>query len=166
MVTAGAVLPDVPAIAFHAYYRLIRHWPEEMIQRTGVINPWKTATMVLHAFPVWLVLLGVAAWRRWTLPTALAATLLLHAALDLPVHHGDALRQLWPISNYRFISPVSYWDPNFHAAWVRLVELSMLLGATWLLWRRYHSPWLRTALVITNAVMAAALLTGRLFWSL
>ncbi len=165
-IAIGGVLPDVPAIAFHVYYRLIRQWPEEMIQGAGIINGWRIATMVLHAFPIWLVVLGVAAWRRSTVATAFAASMLLHAALDFPVHHGDALRHFWPISDWRFISPVSYWDVHFHAAWVRLVELALLLAGSFVLWRRHRSAWLRAALVATNALMAAALLSGRLFWAL
>lgn len=164
VIAAGAILPDIPAIVFHIYYRLIRRWPEEALQSSA--PAWKTATMVLHAFPVALLLLTVAAWRRSTLGVALGATLLAHAALDLPVHHGDALRQFWPISDYRFISPLSYWDSNHYAGFIRIVELALLMGSSLMVWRRHRSRWLRAMLVVTNGVMAAALLSGRLFWSL
>jgi hypothetical protein len=157
-------VPDVPAIAFHVYYRLIRRWPEDVIQRADTVHFWRTATMVLHAFPIWLVVLGVALWRRSVLVSVFAASVLLHAALDLPVHHGDAIRQFWPISDYRFISPVSYWDPNVFAAWMKPIEVALLSGASWPVWRRYGSRWLRSALVVTNGVMAIVLLTGRHFW--
>jgi hypothetical protein len=159
VVAAAAVAPDVPAVVFHVYCRLTHHWPEER-------DAWRMAATFMHAFPVWLLVLSVALWRRWTLVAAVAASVLLHAALDFPVHHGDALRQLWPISDWRFASPISYWDVQYHARWVRLVELAMLVVASALVWRRHPSHWFRATLALVNVGMAAVLLTGRLFWAL
>ena len=45
-----------------------------------------------------------------------------HALGDLPVHAIDAHRQFLPLSQHRFQSSLSYWDPRFHAKYVALVE--------------------------------------------
>jgi len=56
--------------------------------------------------------------------------MVIHAVLDLPVHHDDAHRHFFPFSNYRFMSPISYWDPKHYGNIVALVEQLLVFGAT------------------------------------
>lgn len=48
---------------------------------------------------------------------------LLHTAFDIPLHYDDGPRIFYPFSDYRFMSPVSYWDVNHYARYVIPIEL-------------------------------------------
>lgn len=48
---------------------------------------------------------------------------MFHALCDIPVHHDDGPLVFWPLNRtYRFVSPVSYWDPNYHGTPFSIVE--------------------------------------------
>ncbi len=87
-----------------------------------------------HSFP----LLGLAwlAARYAGRPTAAAflASMFLHACFDFPLHHDDAHHHFFPFSDWRFLSPVSYWDPAWHGQIVASLELVLVAaGGAWLL---------------------------------
>lgn len=68
--------------------------------------------------------------------------------IDLPVHADDAHRHFWPLSNWRFISPISYWDPAYYG---RIVgQLDNLLGMICIavLWRRFSARRVRIILSV------------------
>lgn len=85
-------------------------------------NPWVIVIQnVLHS-PLLLIgymLLGYRQWRRghqgggwvfWCYNSCL-----LHTLIDIPLHHNDGPLLLFPLNwTWRFISPVSYWDPKHH----------------------------------------------------
>ena len=50
---------------------------------------------------------------------------LLHTFFDIPLHHNDGPRIFYPISDYIFYSPVSYWNREYYAGYVIPVELWM-----------------------------------------
>ena len=49
----------------------------------------------------------------------------------------------WPISDWVFISPLSYWDSRAHADIIGPAALMLTLALTYLLVRRYSSWALR-----------------------
>ena len=83
---------------------------------------------------------------------ALAA--LLHLACDLPVHADDAHRHFWPLTDWRFHSPVSYWNPAQGGDWFVFVEAALGIVAAVVLFRRFRALWVRalTVLAITAYV--------------
>jgi hypothetical protein len=69
--------------------------------------------------------------------------MLLHSLGDLPLHHDDAHRHFFPFLDWRFSSPVSYWDPEHHGQWVSLIEFSGVLAASVFMYWRWITlrPW-------------------------
>jgi len=51
---------------------------------------------------------------------ALAA--ITHLLGDFPVHVNDAHPHFWPFSDWRFQSPISYWDHRYHGKLFSLIE--------------------------------------------
>lgn len=57
-------------------------------------------------------------------------SMVFHSLGDLPVHHDDAHRHFFPFSDYRLISPISYWDPQHYGRIVAGVEVLAVWVAT------------------------------------
>jgi hypothetical protein len=147
-ITLGAVLPDIPIFLFYGWAKLILQQLEQVIWGEMYFSPgWQALIHGAHSIP--LALLGIAIGHYagiWQLKV-LALSALLHSGLDLPLHHDDAHRHFLPFSNYRFISPISYWDPKHHARWVALAELGMVLVASLRIFPLVK-PWLGKGLLI------------------
>ncbi len=97
---------------------------------------WQTFFDLFNSLP--LIGLGaVVAWRlgtaRWL---ALLLSMGLHCLFDLPLHRDDAHRHFFPLSDWRFESPVSYWDPSSGGYFVSLAEIALVLVGSVVLWRR------------------------------
>jgi hypothetical protein len=89
-------------------------------------------------------------YRRHTLLLIFFSSMLLHVFGDLPLHHDDAHRHFFPFSDWRFASPVSYWDPAHHGQWASLVEVSCVIAASgYLYWRsKVLRPWVVASLSV------------------
>ena len=105
--------------------------------------------------PLWGLLLALGFHLRSPTTQAFAASGLLHQACDFPVHADDPHRHFWPLSDWRFHSPVSYWDPRHYGHLFQPFEFALTLGLLAFLARRYRSPWLRGALGFLGLVYAA-----------
>lgn len=126
-VLLGALLPDLPILTLYLYERL-RGTPEEIIWSV-CYQPrlWLGIIHGAHSIP--LAAIGIALGWLLSMP-ALAvffASVLLHALCDFPVHAIDAHHHFLPFSQYRYISPLSYWDVRYHARQVAGVELLLVL---------------------------------------
>jgi hypothetical protein len=80
---------------------------------------------------------------------------LLHVAFDLPLHHEDAHRHFFPLSEWRFASPVSYWNPAYHRHIGALFETAVVTASSALLWPRFTSRGQRALLVLLPVLYAA-----------
>jgi len=116
------------------------------------------------------LLLGLAAFskagqRKVTAAAAVGALLpdlcgaaLLHIALDFPLHHDDGRAHFWPLSDWVYASPVSYWDSAHHAGWVAPFAAMAALASAVIVFRRHASWSLRVAVL---ALVAAEFWTIR-----
>jgi hypothetical protein len=57
----------------------------------------------------------------------------LHIVFDALTHVSDGYALFWPLSEYRFPAPVSYWERDFHAREYFWITHS-LMAALFLLW--------------------------------
>lgn len=136
-IALGALLPDLPMFAFYAYQRGWLRVPDRVIwSQTYFLPQWQTFFDAFNSLPL-IALAALFAWRarrpEWL---AALASMALHCVADLALHHDDAHGHLWPLSGWRFRSPVSYWDPRHHGVWVGALEVAASLSACVALWRR------------------------------
>ena len=132
---AGAVLPDLPAVAgavwlFARRRRLDRGQFNDEVCAKGSFAGTDAA---LHS----AILVGpflVSFWtytsrgpKRYKLLLALLVGWTGHIVADVLTHAQDARPILWPLSERRLQSPVSYWDRSRHARSFTVVEHAMLL---------------------------------------
>jgi len=86
---------------------------------------------------------------------AVSASALLHSAIDFLVHRDDAHMQFWPLTEWRFRSPLSYWDPAHGGDWFGLFEAALGILLIAVLFRRYRSRRVRAILALALALYAA-----------
>lgn len=155
-VLAGALLPDLPMFVFYAWQHLVAGRTEVQIWAQTYYEPgWQNAFDLFNSIPLIALLggIGVVLRRPWV--QALALSMLLHCLFDLALHNDDAHRHFFPFSDWRFASPVSYWDPRFYGHYFLAVESSIVLGAALAILRARRERWLRgTALALALAYVA------------
>lgn len=162
-ITAGALLPDLPMFGFYLYQKLLLAVPERAIWAQAYFEPrWQNLFDLFNSLPL-IAVAALIAWRRraaaWL---AFFASMGLHCLFDLPLHNEDAHAHFFPLSRWRFHSPVSYWDPEHHGTLALGAEFAVVIAGALLLARR-HNPvaWRYLGLVTLTAYMAF----GMFAWS-
>ena len=161
---AGGLAPDLPMFAMVLWATRVVGVPEHEVFSTLFFSEtWQSVFAIDHSFFIWGGLLGLAVWCRQIILRAFAGAGLLHALADFLTHHDDARRQFWPVSDWVFRSPVSYWDARFYGDIFGVFEVALVLTLTALLCARL-SRWRERALVLAVAapMVVPILLTGSL----
>jgi hypothetical protein len=136
--------------------------PETVFGELYFSDAWQTVFAVDNSVFVWgaVLALGLRLRRAWIV--ALGAAALLHLAGDLPLHHDDGRPHFWPLTDWVYASPVSYWDVRRGAGWVAPAETALALAAAAFAWWRLRRTWVRGVVL---ALVAAQLSVGGV-WAL
>lgn len=164
-VLAGALVPDLPMFLFYAWQRGWLGRPDsEIWGATYFQTDWQIVFDAFNSLPAVVVGLLVAGWLGSPVLRLFFLSVGLHCVLDLAVHHDDAHRHLLPLSNWRFQSPISYWDPAHYGRILGPVEaLLTMVGAGFLLRSREPLP-VRWAGGVTLAAYGAGVLLALFYW--
>jgi hypothetical protein len=162
-ITAGALLPDLPMVGFYLLERVGRGTPERVIWGQLYFDPaWQSLFDAFNSLPL-VALAAFFAWRTGqTAALAFLLSMALHCLTDLPLHREDAHAHFWPLTSWRFLSPVSYWDPRHGGLLFLGAELALLVAAAFVLGRRSHA-WGRVGWA-TLAATAAFVAFAALAW--
>ena len=166
-VLLGAIVPDASIYALVIWARL-HDVPESSIwAQLYWQDPWQTLGAISNSVPIFglglLVSLAflVFGGRKGSVRldgsmlvslslfgAVFFASCLLHIAFDFPVHASDAHRHFWPITDWRFYSPFSYWDSNHYGNWISVIELLLGLTLIGVLFQRFKALWVRLLLAL------------------
>lgn len=138
----GSFMPDVPLTILTINYILktggFGRPPEELFGQAYdalyFTDPvWVIGHALFHAplmITLWMLIgwwVGFRQgkqWGQWIFWFAVGNA--LHSLIDIPTHHHDGPLLLFPFNwDLRFISPVSYWDPNFYGNIFAPLELGL-----------------------------------------
>ena len=145
-VLAGALIPDATMFLFYGYQKLVAGMPEARIWGEAYFDPfWQAVFDVFNSFPVILALGFVGLWRGSLFLEALAVSMFVHCLLDLSLHHDDGHRHFFPFSDWRFESPVSYWDPRHFGDVFVFVETAIVAVGLIAIWRSGKPRWVKSA---------------------
>lgn len=137
----GALAPDASLYIMAGVSLFLMAIPPEVVfDELYFSDSWQTVFAVDNSMFVWGALLGVALWHRWSVGIAFAGAGLLHLALDFPLHADDGRPHFWPLSDWVFASPVSYWDSTHHAGWVAPITVLICVVAYAAIWRAQIRP--------------------------
>ena len=137
-VLIGAILPDLPIMLFYAWESLVMNSAESEIWSELYFKPgWQNFFDTFNSLPLIVVLLALGTYFKKQLISVLALSMALHVLLDLPFHHDDAHRHFFPFADWRFFSPVSYWDPKYHGDIMHIVQIVIVIIGLVVLWLRH-----------------------------
>jgi hypothetical protein len=148
-VVAGALTPDLSIFLLFGWSKLIADIPSRVIWvQIYWQEPWQTLSAIFNSFPLYGALLLIAqfAGLRWLCVFAAAA--LVHLAFDFPFHNLDAHQHFWPLSDFRFHSPVSYWNRNHFGDAIRVLEIAIAAVCVAAIWRRFNALWVKAAMAV------------------
>lgn len=161
---AGGFLPDVPMLLIVLALKLAGFPASQIFNELYWQNWWQITNGLAHNFWLWGGLVGLAivirerlsntaaSIDRWSLVMVFAASGLLHATIDFLCHREDAHMSLWPVTRWKFISPVSYYDPRHYGTAFTLFEATLGLCLGVVLFRQFRNFWVRMALLIAMAL--------------
>jgi len=151
IISIGGILPDIPIFLFYFWAKYMARLPEATIWSKAYYEPFvQNIVALFHSIPLagigWLIAyyLGSPSLQ------ILFISMILHSLGDLPVHNDDAHRHFFPFSNYRFISPFSYWDRNHYGSIVSLVEMLLVLLSTFGIFGLVNSYFGKVLLILVN----------------
>ena len=151
----GALAPDASLYVMAGVSLFVLNIPPQVVfDELYFSDSWQTVFAIDNSVFLWGLLLAIAWWRRWPAGLAFAGAGMLHLALDFPLHAGDGRRHFWPLSDWVYVSPVSYWDSAHHAIWVAPVTVAICLVAYAVMWRARIHP---VALTAFGALLLAEL---------
>jgi len=151
---AGALLPELPLFLFVIYYTFIDVHTQSQIWNECYYYPeWQVAIDTFHSFPIWAIIAAVGFALQHPRVALFSVSGLLSSAEDFLLHSDNAHAHFWPITDYRFSSPVAYWDPDFHGSVASVGEiLVVVLAAIWL-WPKLESSWGKSLLILAVITM-------------
>lgn len=159
---AGGLIPDLAMLSLVQWAVRVRGIPEQAVfGQLFFSEAWQRIFAVDHSFILWGASFALAI--RFAKPTAVAlfGAGLAHAVVDFLLHNEDARRQFWPLSDYLFRSPVSYWDPSRYGAIVAPLEAALVLLLSILLVRRQTRWWERgLILAVMSVLIVPVIVTG------
>ncbi|MEM7438123.1 MAG: cobalamin biosynthesis protein CobQ [Pseudomonadota bacterium] len=152
----GGLAPD-----FSLYYMFFWHRfalgnsPSFIFDQVYFSPYWQTVFAIDNSFFVWTALVAAALLARSTVLVAFAVSGMLHLLMDFPFHNDDARAHFWPLTMWKFESPISYWDPAHHGRIFGVFETLFVIALCLVLWRRFTRLWPR-AVIATTAILTAA----------
>jgi len=116
---------------------------------------WQQVFAIDNSFFVWLLLILAGIWLKKNWLWALGGAGFLHLCFDFPLHNDDARQHFWPVSDWIFQSPFSYWDTQHHGGIISILELGLSAVLLAVLWRRFESRWIRGVIIVTALLQIA-----------
>ena len=158
---AGALTPDLSLYLLAGWALVVQGLPPQTVFGTLYCSDaWQAIFRVDNSIPLWALALAAGAWARSPVAVAFAGAGLLHLVCDFPLHHDDARAHFWPLGDWVFVSPVSYWDPAHHGRVAGTIEALVSLALAVWLWRRFRSLAMRA---LIGLLAVAELLPAILF---
>jgi hypothetical protein len=136
----GALAPDLSLYLMAGFSLVILQIPPQVVfDELYFSDAWQSVFAVDNSFVLWGAAIVLAMWRGRPWMVAFCGAALVHLLTDFGLHNGDARPHFWPISDWRFISPFSYWESGHGAQIIAPLEGILCLILLAILWQRYRA---------------------------
>ena len=161
----GAALPDLPIFVFFGVEALILGHSQEQIWSERYFLPqWQNFIDPFNSIPIVLTGVGFSYLIRSGTVRVVCWSMFLHCLADFFLHREDAHRHFFPFWDYKFKSPISYWEADYHAGIVSAIEIVLTIGASVYLFPRLQSKFAKGALIVVNALSVLLYIAFALFF--
>ncbi|MEJ6399440.1 cobalamin biosynthesis protein CobQ [Yoonia sp. 208BN28-4] len=161
----GSLIPDLSLYLLVAWEMQVMGTPPRVVFGEMYFSEsWQSIFRIDNSMVLWGIALAIAIMVGSKLVIALTGAAMLHLMLDFPLHHDDGRAHFWPISNWIFESPVSYWDGAHYGDIVSIFAVIAVLICVGFLWRRFHGLWMRGLILAIGLLeLAPAIIFGLMF---
>jgi len=160
---AGGFLPDLSLFAMAGVsIFLLGYPPQQVFGEFYYSSAWQQVIAVDNSFVLWGVAFGLALWRKVPGMIAFCGAAFLHLVFDFPLHNHDARMHFWPLTDWKFISPVSYWEGARGGNLVAVAEVLIVAVLGIYLLIRHSDIWLRVAFTLLMLMQIAPFVIWRL----
>ena len=149
-VVFGAIFPDSAVWVFFLIMGVLKNTPHQILWGDMYFNSWWNHIFNLfHSFWLLPLLLVISLYFKKRVLAYFFGSALLHAVTDFFVHARDAYAHFWPFSEWRFHSPISYWDRNYYGDYVGVLEFALCVIAAYVIYKRVDTKkWQYVMLVV------------------
>lgn len=157
----GALAPDI-IVYFIFLIRVVGQGlaPDESLIITILSpEPYISLSHSLIVVPLLWVIASLLN-RQWFATAFLSS--LLHIIFDFFLHHSDAYMHFYPLTTWRFVSPISFWDPNHYGTIISTIEFGLLVVMTLIAWPKVKSSQARIALTFTTGILVMGFIWVRI----
>ena len=162
----GGMVPDLPMFTIVAALLASGRRGQEIFGHDYFQPWWQHINGLAHSLILWPLMLvsALVAGRarpaaRWpAILLAVAAAGFAHACIDLLCHRDDAHMHFWPVSSWKFMSPVSYYDPAHFGGAMMMLEAGLGLFMAWRLFEIARRRWSRGLIVLVTLPYLATLI--------
>ncbi|MBX2838367.1 MAG: cobalamin biosynthesis protein CobQ [Gammaproteobacteria bacterium] len=145
----GSLAPDLSLYLMTAFCLFVLDIPASVVfDELYFSDLWQSVFAIDNSFLVWGLLLGIGFYYKkpWILAFTTAA--IFHLITDFTLHNDDARMHFWPVTHWRFESPLSYWDSSHHAQWIAPLEGLISAVAAVVLWMQNGRVWQRIIIFV------------------
>jgi hypothetical protein len=137
-IVLGGLVPDLFTTIYAVVLGLMRYSGEQIWEEFYFGTPIFQIVSLTHSlwlFPA-LTFFFLYVWKKRAM-VYLFASWSLHIFADFWLHAEDAYMHFWPLTNWRFESPISYWDPRYYGFQVAMIEAIVYDIALFYLLKKY-----------------------------
>lgn len=149
MAALGSLFPDLSLYVLAGVSLFILQIPPQRVfDELYFSSAWQTVFSIDNSLILWGLVFGVAYTVKSVPFMAFSGAGLLHLVTDFALHNDDARQHFWPLTDWVFESPLSYWDSQHHAALVAPFTFVAVLVSAYVIWTRWPNPWIRAFVIL------------------
>lgn len=176
----GSLVPDVAIFSLFVWSKFANIPEHTLWQETYFSEPMLTLTAIGNSMPLYVLVLLVGllisqfetkqgriaevprpgqtcSWHPRVISAlalfALAA--ITHLLGDFPVHAADAHPHFWPFTDWRFHSPISYWDHKHYGHVFSVAEAVLGIILSIIVFRRFKVSYVRALTLLAICAYVA-----------
>ena len=153
---AGSLIPDLSLYILAGWHLFVLGTsPDVVFGQLYFSDAWQSLFRIDNSIILWSIALAFGAMYRSPVLIAFCGAALMHLGFDFLLHNDDGRAHFWPLSNWVFQSPVSYWDPDHYGNIAGSIETALVVLCCGVLWRRFGGRWMRALIVILGTMQLA-----------